>query len=99
MANELVARNQQLRDALEDMCVQFAYWSEGPNPGLWSGGLSALEGAFEALGWSDPHPCPEQTCDEPGCNKQVSTGWPSDDGYRHTCGKHYRVKQAGDASV
>lgn len=28
-------------------------------------------------------------CDEPGCFEHVSCGWPSDDGYRSTCGKHY----------
>ena len=28
-------------------------------------------------------------CDEPDCYDSVSCGWPSDDGYRQTCGKHY----------
>lgn len=27
-------------------------------------------------------------CDEPGCDKDVSCGWPSDAGYRHTCYEH-----------
>lgn len=27
-------------------------------------------------------------CDEPGCDKDVSCGWPSDKGYRHTCYEH-----------
>ena len=31
-------------------------------------------------------------CDEPGCFNYVSCGWPSDDGYRTTCGKHYERK-------
>ena len=31
-------------------------------------------------------------CDEPGCFNYVSCGWPSDDGYRTTCGKHYEGK-------
>ena len=30
-------------------------------------------------------------CDEPGCYEQVSAGWPSDNGYRQTCGEHYRM--------
>jgi hypothetical protein len=29
-------------------------------------------------------------CDEPGCNNHISCGWPSDGGYRNTCGTHYR---------
>lgn len=28
-------------------------------------------------------------CDEPGCEQEVSHGWPSGDGYRYTCGKHF----------
>lgn len=31
-------------------------------------------------------------CDEPGCFDYVSCGWPSDDGYRRTCSKHYLGK-------
>lgn len=27
-------------------------------------------------------------CDEPGCYKSAGCGWPSPDGYRHTCGQH-----------
>ena len=29
------------------------------------------------------------TCDEPGCEKDVSCGWSSPAGYRHTCHDHY----------
>jgi len=32
-------------------------------------------------------------CDEPGCFNHVSCGWPSDDGYRHTCGQHSNFKK------
>jgi len=28
-------------------------------------------------------------CDEPGCSDRVTCGWPSDNGYRSTCSKHY----------
>lgn len=28
-------------------------------------------------------------CDEPECYNYISCGWPSDDGYRQTCGQHY----------
>lgn len=33
------------------------------------------------------------TCDEPGCSKDVSCGWPSPAGYRHTCGTHWDYKK------
>ena len=29
-------------------------------------------------------------CDEPGCFKDAGNGWPSENGYRMTCGEHYR---------
>lgn len=28
-------------------------------------------------------------CDEPGCFKPISSGWPSESGYRTTCLEHY----------
>ena len=34
-------------------------------------------------------------CDEPGCEAEPSSGWPSPQGYRRTCGAHYRK---GDSS-
>jgi hypothetical protein len=45
------------------------------------------------------HGCPEcksvecfkAACDEPGCNKDASCGWPSADGYRNTCHDHWRI--------
>lgn len=84
------------REALEGMVRQFAYWSNTAG-GYWTGGLSALELAFEVLGWEDPHPAPEARCDEPGCLEQISTGWPTqpggttqNGGYRRTCGEHFR---------
>lgn len=27
-------------------------------------------------------------CDEPGCEREASCGWPVPDGYRRTCGEH-----------
>ena len=30
-------------------------------------------------------------CDEPGCYKDAGCGWPSKNGYRRTCGEHYRL--------
>jgi len=29
-------------------------------------------------------------CDEADCYDEASCGWPSDKGYRRTCGKHYK---------
>lgn len=31
-------------------------------------------------------------CDEPDCFNYISCGWPSDVGYRATCGEHYEGK-------
>lgn len=31
-------------------------------------------------------------CDEPGCFYEISCGWPSENGYRRTCGEHYEGK-------
>lgn len=88
----LDARMSELREALEGMVYQFAYWSDGDPPGHVTGGLSALEEAFAVLGWDEPHPAPFQQCDEPGCRKQSSSGTPTLDGYRRTCFDHRPVK-------
>ena len=31
-----------------------------------------------------------QVCDVPGCTEESTCGTPTEDGYRRTCGKHYR---------
>ena len=37
-------------------------------------------------------PCPTiPRCDEPGCDRETSCGFPTDAGYRRTCGDHYRA--------
>ena len=37
-------------------------------------------------------PCPTiPRCDEPGCERPTSAGFPTDTGYRRTCGEHYRA--------
>lgn len=85
---------QRLREALEGMVCQFAYWAS-PAGGYGTGGLSALEEAFDVLGWDDPHPAPEARCDEPGCMERADCGWPTrpggtglNGGYRRTCFEH-----------
>ena len=80
-----MATNEELLDTIKDLCYQFGGWSDG---GLTHDFISALEGAFDILGWDSPHPVPEMTCDEDGCNKQITCGWPSDSGYRRTCSEH-----------
>ena len=55
LPSELLRQRDELREALIDMVWQFAY--EGTKNGkgvMYTGGLSALEGAFSALGLSDP---------------------------------------------
>lgn len=91
---EAEAKVAALREALEDMVRQFAYWSESIG-GVGTGGLSPLEAAFDLLGWEDPHPLPDRRCDEPGCMKDATMGWPTrpggtgpNGGYRRTCWDH-----------
>ncbi len=78
---------ERLTAALEDMCYQFGGWSDSKG-GLMTDGLSALKYAFGVLDWNEPHPVPGMCCDEPGCKKQRTCGWPSPKGYRHTCSEH-----------
>ena len=44
-----------------------------------------------------------QVCDEPGCRKESSCGFPTPQGYRRTCGDHFRsprsVNRLGTASA
>ena len=87
---DLNATIERLSDALNDMCWQFAYDSDGPS--LCTGGLSALEGAFDAMGWDDPYPIPESACDELGCTKRATCGTPTLDGYKRLCGEHFRTR-------
>lgn len=44
---------------------------------------NGIEEAKKALG----------CCDEPGCFEYVSCVWPSENGYRTTCGDHYERKK------
>lgn len=68
-----------IREALEDMVFQFGYrGTKNGKPMIWTGGLSALEGAFDALDWDDPHYLPEQgyTCEIDGCMEADTVGTP-----------------------
>lgn len=82
------------RDALESMVWQFAYRSTRAGKLiLGSGGMSALEQAFEVLGWDDPYEVPDENgviCEWADCRKWASTGIPFRDGpYLRLCGDHY----------
>jgi hypothetical protein len=65
--------NKELLEVIKDLVLQFAYWSE-KSCGYMTGGLSALERAFEVLGWEDPHPYPDHKCEIENCNKQATCG-------------------------
>jgi len=55
LPSELLRQRDELREALADMVNQFAYETQTDGGGaLYTGGLSALENAFCALGLSDP---------------------------------------------
>ncbi len=85
---------KRLKETLEDMCYQFASWSDSKG-GHCTGGLSALEDAFEILGWTDPHPAPKSCCQEKGCKKQATCGTPTADGYKRLCIEHFKDVKDG----
>lgn len=80
------------RDVVEDMVFQFAY-RDNDNERRWlsAGGLSALEYAFEALGWDDPHYIETDGCEHPGCARWSTCGTPTPDGYKRLCSEHGRA--------
>ena len=73
------------REALESMVRQFAHWNDAVG-GYTTGGFSALEDAFEVIGWDDPHPAPEARCYK--CKRQSTIGTPTAEGYRWSCSDH-----------
>lgn len=84
-------REKTLEDALNSMCWQFAYRvvNRGKRT-LTTGGLSALERAFDALEWDDPY-YPEGTkgCSAPDCEEWGTGGHPHETGYYFTCAEHW----------
>jgi len=82
----VVMLNRQA-DALFGMINQFSYTTK--NGEYWTGGISALEEAFDALGWMDHHPMPESLlCCEPGCKARYSGTERTSSGIRKTCHEH-----------
>ena len=93
--------NDALR-ALADMVYQFGYDAvKDGQPAIGTGGLSALEGAFEVLGWDDPYVIPEPVwCDapvEPRCPNRTTSGTPTPEGYKRFCPEHFYLWQAAQA--
>jgi hypothetical protein len=87
------------KEELESMVWQFAYRSlKGNRLVLTTGGLSALEGAFEVLGWDDPHyvePDIMITCNIVGCHDWTVSGLTWDGLYLRLCSKHTAEQFAG----
>lgn len=91
------------KEALESMVWQFAYRGVKDNkPILWTAGLSALEEAFDALGWDNPKYFEDTDgviCDVKGCQDWVSNqgfNW-HDTGYWCLCSKHGFYKESQPA--
>ena len=91
--------SDELREALEDMVYQFGYEAvKDGQPAMTAGGLSALEDAFEALGWDDPYIIPDPVwCDAPvtpRCPNRTTSGTPTANGYKLFCREHFYLWQA-----
>jgi len=80
------------RDALESMVYQFAFKADNP-PRITTGGLSALEEAFDILGYNDPQEMPESKCEYPGCSCMATCGTilKITGKYVRVCGEHFSV--------
>lgn len=89
------------KDALEDMVWQFAYRGlKNGKPALFDGGLSALEHAFEVLGWYSPHYVKEDDmiiCNVNGCHEFSSAGthWGAGKMYLRLCSEHCHQSYSG----
>jgi len=83
----------KVKEALESMVWQFGHKGvKNGEPIIWTGGLSALEEAFEALGWEDPKFVEDSDaiCDVEGCAEWVVSqgiAW-EDTGYWLVCSEH-----------
>lgn len=90
------------KDALKDMAWQFAFRANGKGrrpASLFTGGLSALEHAFDVLGYSNPHPAPEGECAVKGCREWATCGTPhgaKNGQYLSCCGTHMALAGLGD---
>ncbi len=86
----------EYKEALADMVNQYAFrGTNGKVPILYTGGMSALEQAFDVLGYSDPHDFPEAKCETENCPEPSTCGTPIKDGYKRLCGKCYQNIRKG----
>jgi len=91
---EFISEPRAVKDALEGMIWQFAYRGNTRTTGepmLYCGGLSALEDAFSALGWDDPHIIedPSLECDVEGCHRFSGPSVTWDGMYSMICTEHH----------
>lgn len=97
-AREIVEANEEetkeALGAIEALIWQFGVRGVVDNqPVIHTGGYSALEQAFEALGWDDPRVIEEAngvTCDVEGCFEAIGgsgVSWEAT-GYWHCCYEH-----------
>ena len=93
---------KEYKEALEGMVWQFAYRSVNKDNKsiLWTGGTSALEYAFIALSWQDPHIVEDfdgGICDVEGCAGWVVAqgGMWVETGYWCLCDKHSGASRRG----
>lgn len=82
--------SNKYKESLEDMLGQFAYHvTKDGKPCFTTGGLSALEFAFDVMGWDDPHYVDESnTCDVEGCFEWYSAQLHWDGMYCLICSEH-----------
>ncbi|KKM27871.1 hypothetical protein LCGC14_1570370 [marine sediment metagenome] len=81
------------KEDLESMVWQFGYrGTKGGRLMISTGGLSALEEAFSAIGWEDPHYVddPSMECDVEGCHDWRSPQIHWDGVYSLICDSHFR---------
>ena len=80
------------KEALEGMVWQFGFRDTvNDRLAITNGGLSALEEAFDALGWNNPHYVNDSSmeCEIEGCHEWRSPQIVWDDVYVLICSKHF----------
>jgi hypothetical protein len=85
-------KKEQLKSALESMVWQFGYRTTiNDHLAIVNGGLSALEEAFAALGWGNPHwvDDPTMECDVEGCHQWRAPQIIWDGFYSCICDRHF----------
>ena len=76
----------EAKEVIEDLLHQFASDGDGM---LWTRGLSALEAAFDYIGWDNPHPLEDELLCQDECGDRATCGTPTPEGYKRLCSDHY----------